>query len=87
MGYLAQLGISTEEEKIFEEMEHHFQLWLLGGTVTIGAQYLHTAGRTWKLEQLLEKRKKTRFRSIQTVDRDFQKTIVSGLKPNLTRKG
>lgn len=58
MGYLAQLGISTEEEKIFEEMEHHFQLWLLGGTVTIGAQYLHTAGRTWKLEQLLKNAKK-----------------------------
>ena len=53
LGLMTQTGISPEEERQFEEMEHHFQRWLLGGTVTIGEQYLATAGRTLRLETLL----------------------------------
>lgn len=58
LGLMTQVGISPEEERIFEEMEHHFQLWLLQGTVTIGEQYLATAGRTIMLEQMLRDVKK-----------------------------
>lgn len=58
LGLMAQMGISAGEEQIFEEMEHHFQLWLLDGTVTIGAQYLATAGRTISLESMVETAKK-----------------------------
>ena len=61
LGLMAQLGISAEEERIFEEMEHHFQLWLLDGTVTIGAQYLATAGRTISLESMMGNAKKNRM--------------------------
>lgn len=55
------LGISPEEERIFGEMEHHFQLWLLDGTRTIGAQYLATAGRTIGLSDMLRQVKKNRI--------------------------
>lgn len=61
LGLMMQVGISPEEEQIFEEMEHHFQLWLLQGTVTIGAQYLATAGRTIALAELLKNYKKDRI--------------------------
>lgn len=61
LGLMAQLGITEEEERIFEEMEHHFQLWLLGGSVTIGAQYLATAGRTISLEEMTGFAKKNRI--------------------------
>lgn len=61
LGLMAQLGISPEEEQIFEEMEHHFQLWLLDGAATIGSHYLNTAGRTITLSQLTEQIKKNRM--------------------------
>lgn len=61
LGLMAQMGISAEEEKIFEGMEHHFQLWLLDGTVTIGAQYLGTAGRTMLLDEMVRTAKKNRM--------------------------
>lgn len=61
LGLMAQLGISPEEEGLFEEMEHHFQLWLLGGTVTIGAGYLATAGRTISLGQMVKEARKNRM--------------------------
>ena len=61
LGLMAQMGISEGEEEVFTEMEHHFQLWLLDGTVTIGAQYLHTAGRTLYREELLRQVKKNRM--------------------------
>lgn len=61
LGMMAQMGISAEEEQIFEEMEHHFQRWLLDGTVTIGEQYLATAGRTICLEEMVETVKKNRM--------------------------
>lgn len=54
LGLTEQLGISGQEEQIFEEMEHHFQLWLLDGSRTIGSHYLATAGRTIPLSQMLE---------------------------------
>ncbi len=60
LGWMAQAGISAEEEAVFEEMEHHFQLWLLQGTVPIGAQYLKTAGRTIGLEEMLKTVRKNR---------------------------
>ncbi len=61
LGLMAQMGISEAEEAVFAAMEHHFQLWLLDGTVTIGAQYLHTAGRTLYREELLRQVKKNRI--------------------------
>lgn len=61
LGYMAQLGISSEEEEIFEEMERHFQRWLLGDTVTIGEHYLDTAGRTISLEAMVDRAKKDRI--------------------------
>lgn len=61
LGLMAQLGISPEEEQLFEEMEHHFQLWLLDGTITIGARYLSTAGRTISLEEMTAFAKKNRI--------------------------
>ncbi|MDO4260435.1 MAG: hypothetical protein Q4C82_00020 [Eubacteriales bacterium] len=61
LGFMAQLGISSEEERIFGEMEHHFQRWLLDGTVTIGEQYLHTAGETLPLPELLRERDRLRM--------------------------
>lgn len=61
LGLMAQMGISGEEEEIFALMEHHFQLWLLDGTATIGAQYLATAGRTIRLEEMIKEGKKNRI--------------------------
>ena len=61
LGLMAQMGISGEEEELFAGMEHQFQLWLLQGTVTIGAQYLATAGRTIPLWQMVEAAKKNRI--------------------------
>lgn len=61
MGFMAQLGIGPEEEAAFEDMEHHFQRWLLKGTVTIGEQYLSTAGRTIYLDSMVDKAKKNRI--------------------------
>ena len=61
LGLMAQMEISEAEEAVFREMEHHFQLWLLDGTVTSGAQYLHTAGRTLYREELLRQVKKNRI--------------------------
>lgn len=61
LGLMAQLGITPEEERLFEEMEHHFQLWLLQGIVTIGARYLSTAGRTIYLEQMTKTAEKNRM--------------------------
>ena len=61
LGLMIQAGISSEEEQIFEKMEHHFQLWLLDGTRTIGARYLATAGRTITLEEMLKNVKKNRI--------------------------
>lgn len=54
LGLMAQMGISSQEEEAFARMEHHFQLWLLDGTVTIGARYLETAGRTIELKDMLK---------------------------------
>jgi hypothetical protein len=42
-------------------MEHHFQLWLLNGTVTIGEQYLACAGRTISLDEMVAQAKKNRM--------------------------
>lgn len=61
LGLMEQLGITPQEEQIFEDMEHHFQLWLLDGTVTIGARYLATAGRTISLDQMVQASKKNRM--------------------------
>lgn len=61
LGLMSQLHISAGEERIFEAMEHHFQLWLLQGTVTIGAQYMATAGKTVFLEDMLDTMKKNRI--------------------------
>ena len=58
---MAQAGISPGEEQIFEEMEHHFQLWLLDGTRTVGAQYLATAGPAIALSDMLKEVKKNRI--------------------------
>lgn len=61
LGLMIQAGISSEEEQIFEEMERHFQLWLLDGMRAIGARYLATAGRTITLEDMLKDVKKNRI--------------------------
>lgn len=74
LGLMAQLGITPEEEQIFEEMEHHFQLWLLDGTVTIGARYLSTAGRTISLEQMVETAKKNRMQVYTDTGNGFSET-------------
>lgn len=62
MGLMEQLGISEKEERIFEEMEHHFQLWLLDGSRTIGAHYLATAGETLQLPALLKQGRENRMK-------------------------
>lgn len=54
LGLMKQMGITPEEETVFEEMEHRFQLWLLGGTLPIEAHYKSTAGSTLGLYQLVE---------------------------------
>ncbi|MCI8584684.1 MAG: hypothetical protein HFI92_02110 [Lachnospiraceae bacterium] len=61
LGLLSQMGITEEEEVLFSEMEHCFQIWLLQGTVPIGAQYLATAGRTIPLSQMVERANKNRM--------------------------
>lgn len=61
LGLMAQMGITPEEERIFEAMEHHFQLWLLGGTKPIESHYMETAGRTLLLTELLAHIKKNRI--------------------------
>lgn len=61
LGLMAQLGISPGEEELFAGMEHHFQRWLLGGNVTIGEQYLATAGRTITLSQMVKTARKNRM--------------------------
>ena len=87
MGYLAQLGISAEEEQIFEEMEHHFQLWLLGGTVTIGAQYLHTAGKTWNLDQLLKNAKKDQIQIYTDCGQGFSESSSFWIETEPDKEG
>ncbi len=71
LGLMAQMGISGEEEKIFSDMEHHFQLWLLDGTATIGAQYLATAGRTIRLEEMVKEVKKDRIQVYVDMGKGF----------------
>lgn len=61
LGLMAQAGISPGEEQLFEEMEHHFQLWLLDGTRTVGAQYLATAGPAIALSDMLKQVNKNRI--------------------------
>lgn len=61
LGLMAQAGITSEEEKCFAGMEHHFQLWLLEGTVTMGGRYLETAGRTLTLGEMMKTDRKNRI--------------------------
>lgn len=61
LGLMAQMGITPEEEQIFADMEHHFQLWLLGGTHPIESHYCSTAGRTLALPELLAHIRKGRM--------------------------
>lgn len=61
LGLMNQMGISEEEELLFAQMEHHFQLWLLGNTKTIGQYYMQTAGRTIYLEEMLTRAKQNRL--------------------------
>ena len=61
LGLMSQMGITPEEEYLFEQMEHRFQLWLLGGTVPIGARYPQTAGRTITLPEMLAAAGKNRM--------------------------
>ncbi|MCD8241806.1 MAG: hypothetical protein LUD73_05355, partial [Lachnospiraceae bacterium] len=74
LGLMAQMGISSHEEQSFAEMEHHFQLWLLQGTVTIDAQYLHTAGRTLRLSDLLDHAGKQRMQIYADTGEGFTET-------------
>lgn len=74
LGLMEQAGISPEEERIFEAMEHHFQLWLLDGTATIDAQYLATAGRTVSLEEMLREVKKNRIQVYTDTGSGFSET-------------
>ena len=71
LGLMTQTGISPEEERQFEEMEHHFQRWLLDGTVTIGEQYLATAGRTLRLETLLRTDRSNRIQVYADTGKGF----------------
>ncbi len=71
MGLLSQVGISSQEEEIFTEMEHHFQRWLLSGTLTIGEQYLATAGRTVSLDEMLKSAQEGRIQVYLDMGKGF----------------
>lgn len=49
------LGISEGEEKLFLEMEHRLQLYLLGGTKTMAALQHEYAGKTIDLKEVLKR--------------------------------
>lgn len=55
MGLYQIVGISAEEERIFAEMEHRLQLFLLGGTETIEAYHQQHEGKTIVLSEILHK--------------------------------
>ncbi len=73
-GYMELLGISPSEERIFGEMEHHFQRWLLHGMIPIGEQYIRTAGRTLSLEELTASVKKNRIQIYTDTGAGFSET-------------
>lgn len=55
MGLYRMLGITEGEEKLFAEMEHRLQLYILGGTQTYAEYYMEHAGKTIRLLELLKK--------------------------------
>lgn len=87
LGLMAQMGISPEEEALFAGMEHHFQRWLLDGTVTIGARYLATAGRTIRLPEMTAYAKKDQIQIYTDTGSGFQESESFRIRTEPDKQG
>ena len=87
LGLMAQMGISPREEEIFAGMEHHFQMWLLDGTVTIGARYLATAGRTIGLPEMTGRAEKDQIHVYVDTGSGFRESESFRLRTEPDKQG
>ena len=87
LGLMAQMGISPREEEIFAGMEHHFQMWLLDGTVTIGARYLATAGRTIGLPEMTGRAEKDQIQVYVDTGSGFRESESFRLRTEPDKQG
>ena len=65
------LGISTGEEKIFQEMEHRLQMYLLGGTKTMAALQQEYAGKVIELKEILKRAHQQEIKIYQDFGQGF----------------
>lgn len=65
------LGISEGEEKIFLEMEHRLQLYLLGGTKTMAALQHEYAGKVLDLKEILRRAHQPEMKIYQDFGQGF----------------
>ena len=65
------LGISEGEEKIFLEMEHRLQVYLLGGTKTMAALWMETSGKTIDMKEILRRARQPQMKVYQDFGQGF----------------
>ena len=65
------LGISQGEEKIFLEMEHRLQVYLLGGTKTMAALQQEYAGKVIDVEEILHRAHRPEMKIYQDFGQGF----------------
>ena len=65
------LGITEGEEKIFLEMEHRLQVYLLGGTKTMAALWMETSGKTIDLKEILHRAHQPEMKVYQDFGQGF----------------
>lgn len=65
------LGITEGEEKIFLEMEHRLQVYLLGGTKTMAALWQEYAGKTIELTEILRRVHQPQMKVYQDLGQGF----------------
>lgn len=65
------LGITEGEERIFLEMEHRLQVYLLGGTKTMAALWQEYAGKTIDLKEILRRAHQPEMKVYQDFGQGF----------------
>ena len=65
------IGITEGEEKLFLEMEHRLQVYLLGGTKTMAALWQKHAGKTIDLKEILRRAHQPEMKVYQDFGQGF----------------
>ena len=65
------IGITEGEEKLFLEMEHRLQIYLLGGTKTMAALWQEHAGKTIDLKGILRRAHQSEMKVYQDFGQGF----------------